>query len=192
MRKGVFEELKVCISNDRLGNKFDTIGVEMFKKLFETFPEIKDHFCENDVEDMSYGLFEMIYVLVQGSGRDLANPQSNLRKILREQSMKWVELGLSTHVVYLIGREILEGMETIFGDSVNHSKEKLRNAFAFLWKHSIQFVLHPILLQQNLQAEALKFYNDVAAELKWKNSKSALGSRGETVQNASEGLHGTP
>ena len=84
--------------------------------------------------------------------------------------MKWVELGLSTHVVYLIGREILEGMETIFGDSVNHSKEKLRNAFAFLWKHSIQFVLHPILLQQNLQAEALKFYNDVAAELKWSTS----------------------
>lgn len=96
----------------------------------------------------------------------MSNPQSHLRKLFREQSAKWIELGLSTETYFLIGKGILDEFEPLFSDS-EESDHRLRNALAFLWKEAMQFILHPVLFQQNLMSEALKFYDDVAKELDW-------------------------
>ena len=55
----IFEDLRSCCSTGRIESSFDTMGLRMFGKLFQTFPEIGDHFSQTDVQDMSFELFDM-------------------------------------------------------------------------------------------------------------------------------------
>ena len=55
----IFEDLRTCCSTGRIESSFDTMGLRMFGKLFQTFPEIGDHFSQTDVQDMSFELFDM-------------------------------------------------------------------------------------------------------------------------------------
>lgn len=80
--------------------------------------------------------------------------------------MKWIQLGLPKEAFLLIGKIIFQIMEPFFEEHVKMS-EGISGAFWSLYKEAMQFVLHPVLFNQNLRSEAFRFYEDVANELRW-------------------------
>ena len=109
--------------------------------------------------------FCRIFAIVQDSD-EMNNPHSDLRYLLRQQGQTWRDLKIPIEGLILIGDSVIDAMQPLFSAS-NVRSQDLESAMAFLYKESMQFVMLPLLLDQNLREEATRFYKDVAVELNW-------------------------
>jgi len=100
---------------------------------------------------------------------EISKPKSIVRVLSSSLGDKWSELGLSVEAFLLLGKEFVKSISRLVqhnsGDHI-HSRE-LQAAFSFLYRESVQFVMQPILMKQNLWSEASRFYDDVSEELGW-------------------------
>ena len=102
---------------------------------------------------------------------EISKPKSSVRVLSSSLGDKWSDLGLSVEAFMLLGKEFVKAISRLIqhrnigGDHPKSSD--LMAAFSFLYRESMQFVMQPILMNQNLWSEACRFYDDVSKELGW-------------------------
>jgi hypothetical protein len=99
---------------------------------------------------------------------EIGSPNSNIRILCTSLGDKWSDLGLSVEGLLLLSKEFVRDISQLLrGDGEDSDPKELQAAFSFLFRECMQFVLQPILINQNLWLEACRFYDDVAKELDW-------------------------
>ena len=68
----------------------------------------------------------------------------------------------------LLGKQIIaEVVHLIDYNLPSETRRQLTEAFFYLYRNAVPFILQPVLMNRNLMADALTFYTSVADELKW-------------------------
>lgn len=105
-------------------------------------------------------------LLGQGTYIELSDPQSNLRRILFELSLKWTEMQIPIEKYMLLIDKSIEATEHL---SLLNNKlaRQIHCSLKMMLPDATQLLFYPSLLVKNLKSEAAEFYADVAKELGW-------------------------
>lgn len=80
----------------------------------------------------------------------------------------WRQLEAPVDTFTYVGMELIELITPIVMESFPpHHAEKMRSAFAFVFREAKKIIVQPLLNDDNLLSEAKLFYEDVAKELNW-------------------------
>jgi len=92
--------------------------------------------------------------------------------MLERIAEKWTRQLLSVDLLVLLATTVFDAINLMFDNTIPDQQfNNISKAFSYLLKESLQIILHPTLLNQNLRSEGTDFLKDVASELGWTPGK---------------------
>lgn len=95
---------------------------------------------------------------------NIRSPDSDSRAIFQDFGEKWSDLGLSVETFLLLGKNLVSKLAN---NGLTEYYEEVEEAFLFMYKLATTFILRPVLMKQNLLADASTFFDTVGKELNW-------------------------